>query len=274
MADVAKAKGEAVSETKRSRVRIVPVLVAVTALVAVVTFALSALGLFGFGHDGMRLAIEFAWMVPLGVDLLSVAGMIATYALRNSRLRRRVYAWAVFGFAVAASVAGNEAHAVERHLAPAGMAAASLPPVFLALAVHLLIVVRRDSETVPVAAVKPRSPASGLPTSPAQVAGPKPRPAAPAPSTPAPPGGPTAAAAVPSRGRGGGGPDNRAGGVRWTEARQRYAEGESLAEILMSWGGRKPTKRTLENWTDGLREQHRQARAAKGGGGHVDVAAR
>jgi hypothetical protein len=127
---------------------------------------------------------------------------------------------------------------------------------------------------VPVAAVKPRSPASGLPTSPAQVAGPKPRPAAPAPSTPAPPRGPTAAAAVPSRGRGGGSshPGNRKDGARWLEARRRYGAGEGLAEILMSWDGKKPTRRTLENWTDDLREQHRQARAAKGGGGHGDVA--
>lgn len=250
------------SETSHAkpRLRIIPVLMAVTGFVAAVTFALSALGLFGFAHDGMRLSVEAAWMVPLGVDLLSVAGMVATYALRNSRTRRRVYAWTVFGFAVVASVAGNEAHAAERNLPPAGMAAAALPPVFLALAVHLLIVVRRDLETVPL---KFRPPALTPPVV-AQVAGHTPRPAAPSAAPALPPGEAIPPAALPKAPRGRQGSGRRATGDVRARALQLLRDGSSCAEAALAVG---VSKRSVELWRNAAAE------AAKlGGGANVDAA--
>jgi hypothetical protein len=92
----------------------------------------------------------------------------------------------------------------------------------------------------------------------------KPRSAAsdnvPASASPAPPAGPPAQKrpALPSRGRQGGTSD----GMTKEAVRARYAAGEPIAKILLAWQGKKPVRRTLENWTDDLRDQHAAARAA------------
>lgn len=119
------------------------VLIGLTVAVGVVTFTLSFVGLRDYGIRVEGLSPWLAPLVPIGVDVLSLCGVAATYLLRCSRARVRAYAWLVFGVAVALSVAGNLTHAVARHLSPAGMVGAAAWPILLALASHLVIVTRR-----------------------------------------------------------------------------------------------------------------------------------
>lgn len=121
-------------------------LIAFTAAVGVVTFVLSFYGLRDYGIRVERLPVRMAWMVPVGVDILSLCGVAGTYLLRNAALRVRAYAWLVFGVAVSASIAGNVTHAVAQRLDGAGMVGAAAWPVFLALAAHFVIVARRALE--------------------------------------------------------------------------------------------------------------------------------
>lgn len=116
-----------------------------TLLVGAVTFVLSFHGLDDYGARVAGLA-GLAWLVPLGVDGLTLVAVAATYLLRTAPWRVRAYAWLVFGVAIAASVAGNLSHAVARHLAADGMVGAAAWPILLALASHLVIVTRRWME--------------------------------------------------------------------------------------------------------------------------------
>lgn len=121
-------------------------LIALTVAVGVVTFTLSFVGLRDYGIRVQGLNTWLAPLVPVGVDILSLCGVAATYLLRHAAVRVRAYAWLVFGVAVALSVAGNLTHAVARHLSPAGMVGAAAWPILLALAAHLVIVTRRALE--------------------------------------------------------------------------------------------------------------------------------
>jgi hypothetical protein len=121
-------------------------LIALTVAVGVVTFTLSFVGLRDYGIRVQGLNTWLAPLVPVGVDILSLCGVAATYLLRHAAVRVRAYAWLVFGVAVALSVAGNLTHAVARHLSAAGMVGAAAWPILLALAAHLVIVTRRALE--------------------------------------------------------------------------------------------------------------------------------
>lgn len=114
-----------------------------TVLVAAVTFALSFYGLEDFGRTGMQLPVPLSWLVPIGVDLFSLCGIAATYLLRDANWRVRLYAWAVFLVPTGLSVAGNMAHAQHRQMDSSGVVGAAVAPVLLALATHLVVVVRR-----------------------------------------------------------------------------------------------------------------------------------
>lgn len=117
-----------------------------TVLVAVVTFVLSFSGLNDYGRRVAGLA-NLSWLVPLGVDGLTLCAVAATFLCRDTRLRVRLYCWIVFAVAVACSVTGNLSHAAARHLSWQGSIGAAAWPILLALASHLVIVVRRNMET-------------------------------------------------------------------------------------------------------------------------------
>lgn len=128
-------------------------LVALAAVVGAVTFLQSAHGLVGFGTDRMRLPFVFALMNPVCVDVLSISAMVAAYVLRQAVVRVRLYVWLIFWLTLALSVAGNEAQAVARLLPVDGRLGAAAPPVLLAAAVHLAVVVARHYDRSAVARV-------------------------------------------------------------------------------------------------------------------------
>jgi hypothetical protein len=122
-----------------------------TALVAAVTFTLSFHGLDGYGRDVAGIPVLLSWLVPVGVDGLTLCAVAATFILRHDRWKVRAYAWLVFAIAVALSVAGNVEYAAARHLPPMGQGGAAAWPILLALASHLVVFTRRsmDRRTTP-----------------------------------------------------------------------------------------------------------------------------
>lgn len=121
-------------------------LLACTTAVGAVTFVLSFVGLRDYAERVAGFPTELSWLVPVGVDGLTLCAVAATMILRHATWRPRAYAWAAFGIAVAASVAGNLSHADARSLSWEGHIGAASWPIFLALASHMVIVVRRNME--------------------------------------------------------------------------------------------------------------------------------
>ena len=119
---------------------------AASAVVVLACFAMSAVGLYGYGIDGLALHPAVAALIPVGVDLLAICGMYASYSMRNSRWHIRAYSWLVFGVAVVLSMAANTVHAADLDRPMAGVVGAMFPPLLLAFAVHLLIVTRRERD--------------------------------------------------------------------------------------------------------------------------------
>lgn len=122
-------------------------LIAATTVVAAVTFVLSFAGLVDYATRVAGIPRHLAWLVPVGVDGLTLCCIAATHLLRHATWWVRIYVWAVFGVAVAASVAGNVSHAASRGLTYQGMVGNAAWPIGLALATHLLVVVRRHTDT-------------------------------------------------------------------------------------------------------------------------------
>lgn len=126
--------------------------------VLVIAFAMSFHGLFTFGRKIMQWEPWLSSLAPVGLDVLSMVGLLATFIVRDAPWRVRAYMWAMFGATVALSVAGNAVAAV---VAFDGVAAVSLDPsrwgyrqvgavigaavwpAAAAAALHTLIVVRR-----------------------------------------------------------------------------------------------------------------------------------
>lgn len=222
------------------------VLLGATVLVAAVTFVLSFHGLTDYGQRVAGIEGRLAWLIPLGVDGLTLCAVAATFLLRHAELRVRAYAWLVFGVAVAASVAGNLSHAASRRLTSDGMVGAAAWPILLALASHLVIVSRRAMErqgaaTSPGTAPTAPPPASHRDVAPAPSAPPT---AAEATETASPP----AARRTPARRRTATAkPDDAR-----SEARRRYADGDKVAEIVLAL---KVSRKTVERWTSDLRQQ-------------------
>lgn len=157
----------------RGRLSPVSALVALTALVAATTFLLSYAGLYAYGRDVVGLPPALAILVPVGIDGLTVAGLLATVSLRESRLGVRAYCWCVFLGAAAASVAGNAAHARQMGLTAAGQIGAAGWPALLTAATHLLIVVARHAPAPDVGpALATQTEASGQPPVPVKAAEP------------------------------------------------------------------------------------------------------
>lgn len=126
-------------------------LIVCAVIVGAITFTLSFAGLDDYGRivagEG-----HLSFLVPLGVDGLTLVGVAATYILRTAPWHVRLYAWAVFAVALGASIAGNLSHAMAHHLSRQGEVGAAAWPVFLALASHVVIVVRRRQEMARVVA--------------------------------------------------------------------------------------------------------------------------
>lgn len=226
------------SDTGRDITTAYRALVGFTALVAAVTFVLSFLGLYDYGWRVAGVPTWLAWLVPVGVDGLTLVAVAATYALRHEVFRARAYAWSVFAVAVLASTLGNLSHAVARGLTWEGQVGAAAWPALLALASHLAIVAKRHLERAGVAEQRDAPPvpvATSTPSAPT---------ASPATSSPVAPKRP-AAKTQPIRTARDSDSDLRA------TARDMYLGGERrLVKIAMKLN---TSKRTVERWTKDLR---------------------
>ncbi len=246
-------------------------LLSFTVVVAAVTFVLSFHGLSDYGARVAGIGGLMSWLVPIGVDGLTLCAVAATFLLRHSQFHVRAYAWAVFGVAVAASVAGNVSHAESRHLTWDGQVGAAAWPVLLALASHLVIVTRRALEqprrTEQPAAAEPTAvPATPIVPSqrqPSATPRPSTTPASPAEGT-ALPEGPAGDAAKPAPRRR---PATKSAGTRdgdlRAKARRMYAEGRTYPEIAIAVGR---DKRTVQRWMQDARRAADAAGAEPGDG--------
>lgn len=221
-----------------------------TTVVATVTFVLSFHGLADYG---LRVAGQgsLSPLIPIGVDGLTMCAAAATFLLRHAALHIRLYAWLVFGVAVASSVAGNLSHAASRNLTWEGRVGAAAWPILLALASHLVIVTRRALERtqattgVATTAATPATRGSDTPRgggAPAPAANVVPTATTTPTATPPPVRQPrptrTPKTATPAT-------DKRADG------RAQFLAGHRPAQIALSLG---VDKRTVERWTADLRQ--------------------
>lgn len=135
-----------------------PAIVVAFVGVLVIAFAMSYHGLFVFGDVIMRWVTGLSIMAPIGVDVFSLVGLLATFLTRDAPWRVRAYCWIAFGLTVALSIAGNaisayallDADAARRsedfawgYRQVSAIAGAAFWPALSAIALHVLIVVRR-----------------------------------------------------------------------------------------------------------------------------------
>jgi hypothetical protein len=127
-------------------------LFAVVGCIAALAYAINAWQVFGFARHVWKLPIQLCFGAAVVADALSLAGLFATYLLRNAPKRVRAYAWAVFLSMTGLSIAAAESFASWRRLTPAerihgqspdAMIAAASIVVALALAAHMLIIAKR-----------------------------------------------------------------------------------------------------------------------------------
>lgn len=135
-----------------------PAAVVAFAAVLVIGFTMSYHGLFEFGAVIMSWQTALCALAPIGVDLFSIVTLLATFLTHDARWRVRTYMWLALGCTVAVSVAGNAlaeiavAHAAADRAQKeftwgyqqfSSVAGAAIWPFVYALALHVLIVVRR-----------------------------------------------------------------------------------------------------------------------------------
>lgn len=126
--------------------------------VLMIAFAMSYHGLFVFGERIMGWMLGLCITAPIGVDVFSLVGLLATFLTRDATWRVRLYCWLAFLSTVALSVAGNaiSAYAIlDLDAARRGagfewgyrqvsaIIGAAFWPALSAIALHVLIVVRR-----------------------------------------------------------------------------------------------------------------------------------
>ncbi|WP_406183912.1 DUF2637 domain-containing protein [Streptomyces sp. NBC_01006] len=135
-------------------------------------FALGAAGC-ALSYDAlqqMAVAIHvrgfLTYLFPLVIDGFIAYGVRALLVLRTAPYRARLYVWTLFATATAASIWANALHAIRlNQLAPPGGGLrlgdvtvgilSTLAPLALAGAVHLHILITRQSGTAPDSAVEP-----------------------------------------------------------------------------------------------------------------------
>lgn len=249
------------------------VLIVATVLVIAGIFALTAHGNWGYGRDVMKLGERFALAVPVALDVLQIVAIAAAFMLARQPLRVRAYAWSVFGVANAASIAANLADAQARNLPWQGWIGAGTLPVLLSLGVHLAVVTWRHRPISVAAPAAQPEPVDAQPVAQARPAmdPPAPQPVAQSRPTPGPvfsaqsisvaPPTPTPKPTPPpaTRRR----PPANTPTEQRAQARELYAAGTGIGEILKQWNGTAPARRTVEGWTQDLRNAHAQARAAR-----------
>jgi hypothetical protein len=135
-----------------------PAIVTAFVGVLVIAFAVSYHGLFTFGERIMGWAAWLCLVAPIGLDVFSIVGLLATFLTHDAPWRVRLYCWTAFGFTVLLSVAGNAISAFRVLDLSAGVAhqpfvwgyqqvsavaGAAVWPALSAVALHVLIVVRR-----------------------------------------------------------------------------------------------------------------------------------
>lgn len=126
--------------------------------VLVIAFAMSYHGLFVLGEEVMRWPLALCVMAPVGLDVFSLVALLATFLTRDAHWRVRLYCWVALLFTVALSIGGNAVSAYWLLDRVAGLAGASFRwgyaqvsavafaavwPALSAVALHVLIVVRR-----------------------------------------------------------------------------------------------------------------------------------
>lgn len=135
-----------------------PAIVAAFVGVLVIAFAMSYHGLFTFGERIMGWAWGLCAVAPIGLDVFSIVGLLATFLTHDAPWRVRLYCWLAFGLTVLLSVGGNAISAFwvldrvatgahERfawgYQQVSAVAGAAVWPALSAVALHVLIVVRR-----------------------------------------------------------------------------------------------------------------------------------
>jgi transposase-like protein len=238
----------------------------VVSLIAAFAYGISAWQVYGFADHVWGLPLVLCLASAVIADLLSLAGLFATYLLRTAKLRVRAYAWFVFLLMTALSIAAAEAFAHWRTLdetaqklathqgGMASQVASGAVVVSLALAVHLLIVVRRHVMEIPTLPSAPASETRSikLPTPPPirpvyqyeKPIGPRPAP------TPRP-----ALAQRPEKRRTSSANRVHTPGDQRDEYARRVVErGEHPADIAAEVG---KSTRSIELWVKAYRERHK-----------------
>jgi hypothetical protein len=165
-------------------------LFAVVFAIAGCAYAISAWQVFGFAKHVWHLPVELCFAAAIVADLLSLAGLFATYLLRRAKAAVQLYAWFVFLAMTALSIAAAESYATWRFASPAARpdvtfdarVASAAIVIALALAAHLLVICRNHltPEAEPPAVPEPAPKAKAVPA-------PAPKPTGPQPEAPAAP---------------------------------------------------------------------------------------
>lgn len=109
-----------------------------TALLALVAMVLSYHAL-ALRAGAAGIVWPLAWLYPLVIDGLLVVGMLAAYVLRRAKPPTRAYVWAVIALGLSVSLLGNALPALD----PLTFTIRAMPPLALALSLHLLIILNR-----------------------------------------------------------------------------------------------------------------------------------
>lgn len=135
-----------------------PTIVVAFLAVLTVAFGMSFHGLFKFGELIMGWALGLCIAAPIGLDVFSLLCLIATFLTRDAPARVRVYCWLFLGLTVALSISGNGisayavldavasrrgAHVTWGYAQVSAIVGAAFWPLLSAIALHVLIVVRR-----------------------------------------------------------------------------------------------------------------------------------
>lgn len=126
--------------------------------VLAIAFAMSYHGLYVFGERIMNWPFYLCVLAPVGLDVFSLVGLLATFLTRDAGWRVRLYCWVALLFTVALSIGGNAiaAYSLLTPVAPvadttfrwglpqvSAVSGAAIWPALSAVALHVLIVVRR-----------------------------------------------------------------------------------------------------------------------------------
>lgn len=215
------------------------------AIVVVVNFVLSFAGIYDYARHSMGYNLALSPLAPIGIDGLTLCAIAGVYRMRNAHWRIRLFTWIVYLVPTAISVAMNVGHATQRHNDTAAVASAATWPILLSLAIHLSVVVSRQSERAKHVAKKKRQRQPGTDTSDIPVAAtttvaheatPKP-----ATTTQTPKRQETTAPATTTNDK--------------LVVRQRVANGDDISDILsdMKLASDKSARRRFERWTQDIR---------------------